>query len=81
MGAARDPWGCRFQQDHDRTDVQGTPPAPAIALVVLRAAPPTQAAPILGLAQGPDRGDEEPRFLVKIDALDHRFLDTKQSDP
>ena len=41
----------------------------------------TQTAPILCLAQGPDRGDEEPRFLVKIDALDHRFLDTKQSYP
>src|SRR5680860_160831 len=65
----------------NRAQVQGTPPTPALARVVTRAATRTDPAPAARPARRAHMNHQQLRVLVEHDTLDHRSLDAQQTTP
>ncbi|GAC1487484.1 MAG: hypothetical protein NVS2B15_03060 [Pseudarthrobacter sp.] len=78
---AANPGRVGFQIHLDGAGIQGTPAPAALALVISGATAPTDPTTVTHRTRGPDGRDQDPGFLVKIDGLHDRFLDTKQRSP
>ncbi len=81
MNPTRHPRRVGFQIHLNRPAIKATPAAPSHPRVVSRAALLTDPAPVLYRSCGPDPGQQNPSFLVELDAFHNRFLDTKQTSP
>jgi hypothetical protein len=81
MGRATNPGRVGLQEHPHHAKVQPTPAAPALALVIARAAALTDRTAPPAAAGGPHHGDHRVSVLVEDDLLDHGVLDTQQPLP
>ncbi len=81
MDTARHSRRVGFQIHLNRPAIKATPAPPPTARVVSRTPTVARPAAVLCRSCGPDLGQQNPSFLVELDAFHNRFLDTEQSSP